>query len=152
MRPQISQVKRHLTHATSHDRLSISKKLFGLVAFLKQLVLKFASIDITRLVSTYNAFVCGQLNVKLLFNQVYLVRCSLCCSKSMIYLKAFQLVPNFFSIHCFARPLRPSCDQVAMRPQWKSALRSFKVLKLVDSTKSHEHSSVFFYKLPKNGI
>ena len=33
MRPQIAQVKRHLTQATSHDRLSISEKLFGPVAF-----------------------------------------------------------------------------------------------------------------------
>ena len=33
---------------------------------------------------------CGQLNVKLLFNQVKLGRCSLCCSKSMIYLKTLE--------------------------------------------------------------
>ena len=46
MRPQINQVKRHLTDATSHDQLSVSNKLFHPVAFvLKQLVLKIVLIS-----------------------------------------------------------------------------------------------------------
>ena len=47
--------------------------------------------------------------------------CSICCSKSTIYLKGFQFVRIFFSIHCFARSLRPVTTQ--LRPQWKLALK-----------------------------
>ena len=61
MRPQIAQVKRHLTHATSHDRISISKKSFGPVAFFETTHSE-NRVDITGLVSTYNAFVwCDQM-------------------------------------------------------------------------------------------
>ena len=56
MRPQITLVKRHLIHPTSHDRHSISKKLFGPIAF-SEATRSESRVDITWLVSTYNAFV-----------------------------------------------------------------------------------------------
>ena len=66
--PQIVQVKRHLTQATSHD---ISKKLFSPLA-LFETTRSENRIDITQFATLlYGATKrCGQLNVKLLFNQV----------------------------------------------------------------------------------
>ena len=114
MRPQIVQVKSHLTHATSDDRFSISKKLFSPVAFFET-IRSENRVDITWLVSTYNGFCMVQPDevVNWMLN-CYLMRCNWC---GVLYVAPNQRFTSLkpFSLYWISFQFiasRDRCDQV----------------------------------------